>query len=53
MTLQQLAELAGIGVRAVLELEHDKPTLRLDTANAVLQVFGKQVGVIDAPRDLE
>ncbi len=53
LTLKELAELAGVGVRAVWELEHDKPTLRLDTANAVLRVFGKQLGVVDAPRDVE
>jgi transcriptional regulator with XRE-family HTH domain len=52
MTLQQLAELAGVGLRAVWELEHNKPTLRLDTVNAVLKVFGKQLGVIDAPREV-
>lgn len=53
MTQRDLAELAGIGVRALLELEHDKPTLRLDTANSVLRVFGKQIGVVDAPREVE
>lgn len=53
MSLQRLAELAGIGVRALLELEHDKPTLRMDTANAVLRVFGKQVGVVDSWREDE
>lgn len=53
MTLRQLAELSDVGVRALLEFEHDKPTSRLDTANAVLRVFGKQVGVVDAPREIE
>ena len=50
LTLRQLAELAGIGVRALWELEHGKPTLRLDTANAVLAVFGKRLGIVEAPR---
>lgn len=53
MTLRELSELAGVGPRALWELEHDKATLRLDIANAVLKVFGKQVGVVDAPRDVE
>ena len=47
----QLAELAGVGIRAVSELERGKPTLRMDVANAVLGVFGKRLGVVDAPRD--
>lgn len=51
LTLKQLAELAGVGLRAVWELEHDKPTLRLDTANAVLRIFGKQLGVVDLARE--
>lgn len=49
----QLAELAGVGVRFVVELEGDKPTLRMDRVNAVLSVFGKRLGVTDAPRDVE
>lgn len=53
MTLRDLAELAGIGMRALWELENDKPTIRLDTVNAVLQVFGKRVGVVDAQREVE
>lgn len=53
MTLKALAELAGVGPRALWELEHDKPTLRLDIANAVLSVFGKRVGVVEAIRELE
>ncbi len=47
LTQRELAELAGVGVRLVSELERDKPTLRLDAVNAVLAVFGKQLGIID------
>lgn len=50
LSLRALAELAGVGVRALWELEHGKPTLRLDLVNAVLAVFGKRLGVVDAPR---
>ena len=32
------------------ELERGKATVRLDAVNRVLAVFGKQVGVVDAPR---
>jgi hypothetical protein len=45
-----LAELAGIGPRAVWDLERGKATLRTDVVNAVLRVFGKTLGVVDAPR---
>jgi y4mF family transcriptional regulator len=50
MTQRDLAELAGVGVRFVSELERSKPTIRLDATNRVLAVFGKQVGVVSAPR---
>lgn len=50
LTQRQLGELAGVGTRAISELERGKPTLRMDVANAVLGVFGKQLGVIDVPR---
>jgi y4mF family transcriptional regulator len=48
MTQQELAELAGVGLRFLGELERDKPTLRIDTVNAVLAVFGKRLGLVDA-----
>ena len=47
MTQQELAELAGVGVRFVGELERAKPTLRVDRVDAVLRVFGKRLGVTD------
>jgi y4mF family transcriptional regulator len=50
LTQQQLGELAGVGKRFVVELESGKATLRLDKVNLVLAVFGKRVGVADAPR---
>ena len=49
-TQQELAELAGVGVRFVGDLERAKPTLRVAGINAVLGVFGKELGVIDRPR---
>ena len=51
MTQVELAELAGVGVRFVSELERGKPTLRADAVNRVLQVFGKRLGVEDLPSD--
>jgi y4mF family transcriptional regulator len=53
LTQQQLAELAGVGLRFVKDLEHGKPTVRLQSVQAVLAVFGKQLGVVDRPRDAE
>jgi y4mF family transcriptional regulator len=51
LTQRHLAELVGVGVRLVSELERNKPTLRLDTVNRVLAAFGKRVGVVDGPVD--
>jgi y4mF family transcriptional regulator len=51
LTQQHLGELAGVGTRFVSELERGKPTLRMDAVNAVLAVFGKRLGVVDAPRE--
>ena len=46
LTQRQLAELAGMGVRFVSDLERGKSTVRLDAVNAVLAIFGKQLGVV-------
>ncbi len=51
MTQTQLAALAGVGVRFLSELERGKPTARVDAVDAVLQVFGKRVGIVDATTD--
>jgi y4mF family transcriptional regulator len=51
MTQPQLAALAGVGLRFVVELEGGKPTLRMDAVNSVLRVFGKTLGVVDLSRD--
>jgi y4mF family transcriptional regulator len=50
LTQRELAELAGVGLRFVSELERGKPTLRVGKVDAVLRVFGKRLGVVDAPR---
>ena len=49
LTQKELAELAGVGVRLICELEGGKPTLRMDAVNKVLAVFGKTLGIIDSP----
>jgi len=46
LTQPELAEKAGVGLRFVRELEQDKPTLRLDKVNQVLQLFGYELGPV-------
>jgi y4mF family transcriptional regulator len=53
LTQRELAELAGVGVRLVSELERGKPTLRMDAVNRVLAVFGLMLGPVEAPREEE
>lgn len=50
-TQRELGELAGVGTRLVSELERGKGTARLDSVQKVLAVFGKAIGVVDAPRE--
>ncbi len=50
LTQRELSELAGVGLRLVSELERGKTTLRADTVNRVLGVFGLMLGAIPAPR---
>lgn len=50
LTQRTLADLAGVAPRVVWELEHGKPTMRMDVVDRVLNVFGKMLGVVDRPR---
>ncbi|MDD3694861.1 MAG: helix-turn-helix transcriptional regulator [Lentisphaeria bacterium] len=43
MTQRQLAVRAGVGLRFIRELEADKPTLRMDKVNVVLDLFGHEL----------
>jgi HTH-type transcriptional regulator/antitoxin HipB len=40
---RQLGRLAGVGVAFLYELEHGKPTVRLDKVLAVLEVLGLEL----------
>ncbi len=51
LSQRELAELAGVGVRLVSDLERGKPTLRMDAVNRVLQVFGRMLGHVNAPNE--
>ncbi len=48
---RELGELAGVGRRFVSELEQAKPTVRMNSVNKVLAVFGKTLGIVDASKD--
>ncbi|QQR79397.1 MAG: helix-turn-helix transcriptional regulator [Deltaproteobacteria bacterium] len=47
LTQEKLAELSGVGLRFVRDLEQGKKTLRMDKVNQVLKLFGKQLGVTE------
>ena len=46
LTLVELSEKSGVGLRHVRELEQGKQTLRLDKVNQILNLFGGEVGVV-------
>jgi y4mF family transcriptional regulator len=43
----EFAEIAGVGLRFIRELEQGKPTLRMDKVNQVLKLFRSELGVIN------
>lgn len=45
LTQEQLADLAGVAVRTVHEIEHDKASLRLDSLVPVLEALGLELHV--------
>lgn len=50
LTQVELALKAGVGLRFVRDLEQGKESLRTDTVNKVLFLFGKRLGPVDVPR---
>ncbi|MBF0103855.1 MAG: helix-turn-helix transcriptional regulator [Deltaproteobacteria bacterium] len=44
---RKLAELSGVGLRFVRELEQGKTTLQTHKVNAVLKLFGKKLGPVN------
>lgn len=48
MSQSELAKCAGVGLSFVRYLEETKETIRLSKVNAVLAVFGKQLGIVNA-----
>ena len=53
LTQRQLAEKAGVGLRFLRELESDKPTLRMDKVNMVLEMFNAELGVVQKEKNVE
>ncbi|MDD5657934.1 MAG: helix-turn-helix transcriptional regulator [Elusimicrobia bacterium] len=51
LTQVQLAAKAGVGLRFIRDLEQGKASLRTDTINKVLFLFGKRLGPVDLPRE--
>lgn len=47
LTQKELADLAGVGLRFIRDLEQGKESLRMDKVNAVLKLFGKKLGAVD------
>ena len=50
LTQKELALKAGVGLRFIREVEQGKTSLRTDTLNKVLKLFGKILGPADLPR---
>ncbi|MBO4773496.1 MAG: helix-turn-helix transcriptional regulator [Bacteroidales bacterium] len=53
LTQRQLAEKADVGLRFLRELESDKPTLRMDKVNMVLEMFNAELGVVQKEKNVE
>lgn len=46
LTQEELAVMAGVGLRFLRELEQNKSTLRIDKVNQVLKLFGHEMGPV-------
>jgi len=51
LTQAELASKAGVGIRFIRDVEQGKPTLRTDTTNKLLFLFGRCLGPVDLPRE--
>ena len=51
LTQVQLASKAGLSLSFIRNLEQGKASLRTDTVNKVLYLFGKYLGPVDLPRE--
>lgn len=53
LTQEDLSAKTGVGLRFVRDLEQGKRTLRMDKVNAVLNLFGLELGIVAQPRNIE
>lgn len=53
ITQIELAEKADVGLKSVRDLEQGKKTLRMDTVNKILALFGAELGPIETKRENE
>ena len=51
LTQVDLADKAGVGLRFIRDLEQGKESLRTNTVNKVLKLFGACLGPVDLPRE--
>ncbi|MFA5138876.1 MAG: helix-turn-helix domain-containing protein [Elusimicrobiota bacterium] len=51
LTQAELASKAGVGLRFIRDVEQGKASLRTDTVNKLLFLFGKRLGPVDLPRE--
>ena len=47
LTQYDLAKKAGVGIRVIRDLEQGRVTLKADTLNKILRLFGKTIGPVD------
>ena len=47
LTQYDLAERAGVGIRVIRDLEQGRETLKANTLNKILKLFGKTIGPVD------
>ncbi|MBN2595890.1 MAG: helix-turn-helix domain-containing protein [Marinifilaceae bacterium] len=46
LSLQDLAEKAGVGLRFIRDLEQGKPTLSMAKVNLILNLLGQELGPV-------
>jgi y4mF family transcriptional regulator len=51
ITQNELAERAGVGLRFIRDVEQGKKTIRLDTVNQVLALFGSRAAPMRIRKD--
>ncbi len=47
LTQSELADMAGVGLRFIRDLEQGKASLRMDKVDQVMKLFGKKLGPVD------